>query len=176
MYANIPVPLDRGRDIAYATPMTTFTLPSDDDVIRPRREWVKESLCRNLSLEESSRIFFPAQGRPRLYPPYKAFCNNCPVLNECLAYAIAHDFPGVWGGTSYMERKEEITKAQKSAMKKRAIQEGWYEQYDFEFEVRKPEELPPEEESPEEEFPEPLPVVLEVQVEFRIDLLPAFVL
>lgn len=149
--------------------MTTFTLPTADDTIRPKMEWSEESLCRNLSLAESKKIFFPTQGRPRLYPPYKAFCNNCPVMLECLAYAVAHDFPGVWGGTTYMERKEGTVKAERSELKKRAIREGWYEPFgESDDEVPQREQ---EEETLELKSLLPLPLVSEA---FRTDLLPSF--
>ncbi len=33
-----------------------------------------------------------------------ALCLNCPVLNECLEWALAHDPRGVWGGLTEAER------------------------------------------------------------------------
>lgn len=35
----------------------------------------------------------------------KAICRSCPVIGECLEYAIQNpDLQGVWGGTSERER------------------------------------------------------------------------
>lgn len=42
----------------------------------------------------------------------KAICIGCPVLKQCLDYAITNDIPyGVWGGTSQSERKSMKRKA-----------------------------------------------------------------
>lgn len=36
----------------------------------------------------------------------KRICARCPVLAECLAYAVEHHELGVWGGTSERERRK----------------------------------------------------------------------
>lgn len=37
----------------------------------------------------------------------KRICQKCPVIEECLEFAIANNEQhGIWGGTSYVERKE----------------------------------------------------------------------
>jgi hypothetical protein len=36
----------------------------------------------------------------------KKYCKGCDVLNECFYYALYTDVRGVWGGTSYRERKK----------------------------------------------------------------------
>lgn len=38
-------------------------------------------------------------------PEQKQFCIGCPVLVECLDYAMKVDVRGVWGGTTHYERK-----------------------------------------------------------------------
>lgn len=35
----------------------------------------------------------------------KKFCSDCPVNKKCLEYAMKVDVRGVWGGTTYKERK-----------------------------------------------------------------------
>ena len=36
----------------------------------------------------------------------KALCATCPVVKECLAFALKHDEPyGIWGGMTHQERK-----------------------------------------------------------------------
>lgn len=66
--------------------------------------WSQRGKCKGLGSEEYDKIFFPvgtagvAAGR--------RFCAGCPVREQCKTYAIAHDYlSGVWGGTSYDERK-----------------------------------------------------------------------
>lgn len=41
------------------------------------------------------------QGRER-----KGFCNGCPVIAECLDYALNVKVLGIWGGTTLQERDE----------------------------------------------------------------------
>jgi WhiB family redox-sensing transcriptional regulator len=38
-------------------------------------------------------------------PEQKAYCQDCPVLRQCYEYALYVDVRGVWGGTTYTERK-----------------------------------------------------------------------
>ena len=36
----------------------------------------------------------------------KELCSGCPIINECLAFALKHNEPfGIWGGLSPYERK-----------------------------------------------------------------------
>ena len=37
--------------------------------------------------------------------PLRAICASCPIWAECLAYATVHEFFGVWGGMTTVERK-----------------------------------------------------------------------
>lgn len=62
--------------------------------------WTEESLCAQTDPE----LFFPRKGEsPRLA---KEICRSCPVIEECLAYALDHDIEfGVWGGTGRRERR-----------------------------------------------------------------------
>lgn len=34
----------------------------------------------------------------------KAICNECPLVKDCLAYALQYDEMGIWGGTNERER------------------------------------------------------------------------
>ena len=61
--------------------------------------WTSRALCAETFPDE----FFPHQGEsPRRA---KEICGRCPVIDECLAYALANREPfGVWGGTTEAER------------------------------------------------------------------------
>lgn len=70
--------------------------------------WQDDAACR----AEDSAIFFPeaAGGRHPLqdwhYAQAKAVCAGCPVVAECLAFALSrNERLGVWGGTTPEERK-----------------------------------------------------------------------
>lgn len=62
--------------------------------------WSHRAKCRNLPNDD---LFFPtnahgvAQGRK--------FCSSCPVKELCEAYALVHSLPGIWGGTSELQRE-----------------------------------------------------------------------
>jgi WhiB family transcriptional regulator, redox-sensing transcriptional regulator len=48
--------------------------------------------------------FFPEHGAN--IAEQRAFCSDCPVRSQCLAYALEHNLTdGVWGGTSPNERR-----------------------------------------------------------------------
>lgn len=73
----------------------------DDDI-----EWMNRGRCNG---SEDPDIFFPRQRgrnmRQKGSLKAKALCAECPVIGECLNYAIEHKLPGVWGGTLEDERQ-----------------------------------------------------------------------
>lgn len=63
--------------------------------------WMNRAAC----VGQWPELFFPTTGeRPT---EAKAICKRCPVMDECLSYALASDFPliGIFGGTSEHERR-----------------------------------------------------------------------
>lgn len=69
-----------------------FAVPKEFD-------WMREAVCASADPEE----WFPEKGGTS----YKAqrICQTCPVINECLQYALDHNLAGIWGGTSAKERR-----------------------------------------------------------------------
>lgn len=66
-------------------------------------EWVRDAICAQIDPE----LWFPETGHTT--GPAKALCRRCPVIDECLAYALdqcPRDVRGVWGGTSEREREK----------------------------------------------------------------------
>lgn len=61
-------------------------------------------------------VFFPPDTgkNPDLANYAKRFCTGCPFRVPCAEWAIAHVEWGVWGGTTYMERRR-IRAARKAA-------------------------------------------------------------
>jgi len=58
-----------------------------------RPAWMAYAACH-----DSGVNFFPERGES--LEPARALCARCPVLPDCLAYALAHvELKGVWGGT-----------------------------------------------------------------------------
>ena len=62
--------------------------------------WMVDGLCRQVDPD----LFFPEMGDNTTAKAQKV-CANCPVMDKCLDYALAHPgITGVWGGTSEKER------------------------------------------------------------------------
>lgn len=63
--------------------------------------WQDSALCAQTDPE----IFFPEKGGST--KDAKAVCGRCPVVAECLDYALANDERfGIWGGTVEHERRQ----------------------------------------------------------------------
>ncbi|MFE9769445.1 WhiB family transcriptional regulator [Streptomyces sp. NPDC005808] len=61
--------------------------------------WGARAICRTADPEE---LFVEGAAQTRA----KAVCTGCPVLTECLAYALDHRIEnGVWGGMTSRERR-----------------------------------------------------------------------
>lgn len=62
--------------------------------------WQDRALCAERAVPADA--FFP-ETKPD--PVAKRLCGQCPVREECLAYALDHQAVGIWGGTSTKERR-----------------------------------------------------------------------
>ena len=86
---------------------------------QPRRRrslvWQDDAHCLGLDPD----IFFPEQGESA--EDARAVCADCPVIDECLDYAIdTNQELGIWGGTNGRERRR-IAAARRSARRAREI-------------------------------------------------------
>ena len=62
--------------------------------------WQDDALCAQIDTE----IFFPENGTNGTEA--KQICAACPVIQECLTYALDHpELTGIWGGQSRRERQ-----------------------------------------------------------------------
>lgn len=63
-------------------------------------DWMSAAICST-----SPDAHYPERGESPAYARH--LCHQCPVIAECLAYALAHDERfGVWGGMTAEERRE----------------------------------------------------------------------
>ena len=77
------------------TPFDTFPVQPDAALA-----WQKDGTCRQVDVGD---VFFPEAGGSTRSA--KLICRNCPVISDCLSYALANDERhGVWGGFSARER------------------------------------------------------------------------
>lgn len=80
-----------------ATPTLVEAVFVDAD----EQEWAERGLCQ----ETDPEMFFPEKGGSTTGA--KQICRRCPVMAECLIYALDHDERfGVWGGMSERERRK----------------------------------------------------------------------
>jgi WhiB family redox-sensing transcriptional regulator len=78
--------------------------------------WREEARCKG----EDTELFFPPRDKDKyksIADKAKVYCfgvngkTPCPVLNECLWYAIDSDeVHGIWGGMSHRERNALVRK------------------------------------------------------------------
>jgi len=59
--------------------------------------WQTKGRCADATPEVRDAFFDPHS--PLRQTAYR-LCSNCPVKNECLEHAIAHETMGIWGGVS----------------------------------------------------------------------------
>jgi WhiB family redox-sensing transcriptional regulator len=66
--------------------------------------WHRRSRCRS----EDPDLFFPtgsSAATQRQAERAKQVCRRCAVREPCLAWALEHDLPGVWGATDDSDRQ-----------------------------------------------------------------------
>ena len=62
--------------------------------------WTEGAVCA----QTDANLFFPERGESSREA--KRVCAVCPVISECLAWALdTHENTGVWGGTTPRERR-----------------------------------------------------------------------
>ena len=70
--------------------------------VAPEMGWMSRGACRGTS---EFIEWYPERSNGEVQAR-RAFCRSvCPVIDECLEYALANDEYGVWGGTSERERR-----------------------------------------------------------------------
>lgn len=73
--------------------------------------WMLSGLCR----EREPSFFFPSDGVG--VDRARRVCATCPVVSECLEYALTHRIEhGVWGGASERERRR-ILRSRRAAVR-----------------------------------------------------------
>jgi WhiB family redox-sensing transcriptional regulator len=70
-----------------------------------RPDWMTKGAC----VGEPADLFFPGPGRDGAVKTKKAkqICRTCPVVNDCIMYAMTfapRSLIGIWGGTTERER------------------------------------------------------------------------
>lgn len=77
-------------------------------------DWTRRAVCAQTDPE----AFFPERGGSNRAA--KAICKGCPVIDQCLAYALKHDERfGIWGGVAERDRRA-MKRAQDPTPRKQA--------------------------------------------------------
>lgn len=69
--------------------------------------WMDDAACKD---EPPDTFFPPSEGNRQDTPDHpmwergKAICAGCPVVDDCLAYAVRNEKYGLWGGLTPAER------------------------------------------------------------------------
>lgn len=65
--------------------------------------WITQAACNGADTE----LFFPPHGDSTHGSQAKQICNGCPVVTDCLLYALTDlQLVGVWGATSHKQRRQ----------------------------------------------------------------------
>ena len=79
-----------------------FTISSLRSPVPGGSSWRDFAACRTLD----QAIFFPDAGDAEAVEQAKRICGECPVMDECLSYAVGtNQTEGLWGGTTPSERR-----------------------------------------------------------------------
>lgn len=89
-------------------------------------DWFREALCRDNEREVFQRLVQidyngiingNPEGRREYYELRdigKAICACCPVVNQCAEYGLEHRLPGMYGGMTQREQRNERRKLWRS--------------------------------------------------------------
>ena len=70
------------------------------------KSWMEHAACCTPAVDPE--LFFPVSDSGSAAPPIaaaKAVCTQCPVMGDCLAWALREEPVGIWGGTTPEERR-----------------------------------------------------------------------
>jgi WhiB family redox-sensing transcriptional regulator len=68
-----------------------------------RSSWMDQAACS--APEHAPKFDVDTSGNRRVGRDAKAVCKSCPVITQCLAYALSWPIAsGVWGGTDEYDR------------------------------------------------------------------------
>ncbi len=94
--------------------MTRASRFAPDTAARPY-DWKEDAACRSAD----PAVFFPKDhggAAPLVEREAKSYCARCPVVDACLAHAVAvPERAGVWGGLNEDERRLLRRRAQRRA-------------------------------------------------------------
>jgi hypothetical protein len=81
----------------------TFGLPKEFTGDRRSLAWKAQGNCADPAVPV--RAFFPGRGDRALLDAARAICEDCPVRERCLEYALETNSVGIWGGLTEVERQ-----------------------------------------------------------------------
>lgn len=92
---------------------------TNETIIRDYWEWSYLGLCKHPSIAK----FFGLKSKIN---QAKAWCDICPVREDCLLWAVIYNESGVWGGKTDTERSKEFSQKDREELIKQAKLQGNY--------------------------------------------------
>jgi WhiB family redox-sensing transcriptional regulator len=79
--------------------------PTFDYEPKQEENWQSKAICNGLTNLFYGPIAERPQARDRRERQAKQICDECPVVKQCLEFALENDEYGFWGGKSEEERR-----------------------------------------------------------------------
>jgi len=87
------------------------------DLKPPSLAWRKKSACRGAKPQRFYPEDWEVWDEDAIEAVKEEFCNQCPVREECLDFAIGtREIEGMWGGMTHSERKSHIRRLRKDGI------------------------------------------------------------
>jgi len=68
------------------------------------KEWRDNAACKNFCTDNFFPVAVTKSNLDSIRSVYSV-CRNCPVITHCLYEAFLYDYDGIWGHTTYKQRK-----------------------------------------------------------------------
>lgn len=68
--------------------------------------WERDAACFDLKPSQVDAIFFDDDKADSVPPDAASYCNSCVIQVKCLDWAMTYDEVGVWGNTTFVQRKK----------------------------------------------------------------------
>ena len=116
--------------LSVVDPVVDTLRMSIEGIDTEQSNWQRSANCRLAP----SYVFFPEETLKPGFKPipgqrgltYQDFCGSCRVRARCLEYALLHDLDGIWGNTTFAERKNRFSTFEREEMREYKAEIGAY--------------------------------------------------
>jgi WhiB family redox-sensing transcriptional regulator len=83
-------------------------------------QWHEDAACAGIVADLGFDPFYP-EITGHNYSTAKLICGSCPVIDDCLAYALRNEAHGIWGGLTEEERRKKRQELRIELVKRRPL-------------------------------------------------------